>query len=371
VTLSFLLLAVFAQEPVAATLDEAFARAAEAVRAAALPGSPAIGLALRAGGEERAYAWGWADVNDEVAATPDTRFRLGSVSKCLTGIAAVLLWQRGALDFDTPVQTYLPDFPVKEAGAITPRLLAAHLSGIPHYGPGDRFDFGNYHAVHDGLAIFAAQPLRHAPGERFAYSTYGFNLLGACVEGAAQQEFRAFVRDAVCAPLGMPNTLAEHPGADLGAVAALYETAFGVRAEVPRDDISYKWPGGGYVAAPRDLVRLAQGLEAGNPLLEPRALELLRTPQCTAAGDNIHYSYGFYVHRDGAGRLRMSHSGSQTGCKAFFLCYPDQRVAVAVFANHGDSNVGSGDAAKAAAAILLEALTACAAAPLSDKPSAH
>lgn len=352
-TLSILLLVLASQEE---NREELYARVAELVRAEGLPTAPALGFALRVGDEERAWAWGFADEAEARPATPDTRFRLGSVSKCLTGVAVALLWQRGALDLDAPVQTYLPDFPVKEEGAITPRLLAAHLSGIPHYGPADRFEPGSYHTVTDGLRIFAARPLDQAPGVKHGYSSYGFNLLGACAEAAAKREFRAFMQEDVCAPLGMTDLRAEHPGDDLGDVAALYETVLGKRIEVPRDDIAYKWPGGGFIAAPRDLVRFARVLEAKSPLLEPRALEFLRTAQKTKDGKSVGYSCGFYAGRDEAGRMRLSHGGSQTGAKAYFLCYPDQRVAVAILVNHQASSIGDGALAGRAAALLLAAV---------------
>jgi len=354
VALSLVLLLLLPEQS-APDREALFEQVAELVRAEGLPTAPALGFALRVGDEERAWAWGFADVDDARAATPDTRFRLGSVSKCLTGVAVALLWQRGALDLDAPVQKYLPDFPVKEEGVITPRLLAAHLSGVPHYGPGDRFEPGTYHKVADGLKIFAAHPLRHAPGARSTYSTYGFNLLGACAEAAAKQEFRAFLQAEAFAKLGMTDTLAEHPGADLGPAASLYETVFGKQIEVARDDIAYKWPGGGFLATPRDLVRFARALEAKSPLLEPRALEFLRTAQTTADGQSVGYSCGFRVGRDEAGRVSLSHGGAQTGAKAFFLSYPDQRVAVAILVNHQASPIGDGRLAERAAALLLAA----------------
>jgi CubicO group peptidase (beta-lactamase class C family) len=354
VALSILLLLLLPQA--APDREALFQQVADLVRTEGLPTAPALGFALRVGDEERAWAWGFADVDNSRTATPDTRFRLGSVSKCLTGVAVALLWQRGALDLDAPVQKYVPDFPVKEEGVITPRLLAAHLSGVPHYGPGDRFEPGTYHKVIDGLRIFAAHPLRQAPGAQYVYSTYGFNLLGACAEAAAKQEFRAFLQQEMFVKLGMTDTMAEHPGDDLGTVASLYETVFGKQIEVVRDDIAYKWPGGGFIATPRDLVRFARVLEAKSPLLEPRALEFLRTAQQTAEGKSVGYSCGFRVGRDAAGRVSLSHGGAQTGAKAFLLSYPDQRIAVAILVNHQASSIGDGQLAERAAALLLAAV---------------
>jgi len=353
---SLLLLLLPSQSPAAARLEQAFAEAKAAVVASTVEdAAPAIGLALRVGDELRAYAWGHADVADELAATPDTRFRLASVSKCLTGTMAALLWEEGKLDLDAPIQKYLPDFPVHEEGTMTARLLGGHLAGIPHYGRADRFEFGTYHRVGDGLRVFAHRPLAHVPGSTFLYSSYGFNLLGAVVEAAGETEYRMLMRKRIFDPLEMKDILAEHPGDDLGPVAALYETALGVVVEVPRDDIAYKWPSGGFIAAPRDLVRFARAFDADGPVLSKRTRALMRTSQKTSDGKDTGYSLGLGIGKD-EDRATLSHSGSQTGAKSFFLIYPEQRLAVAVFANHSGSDVGNGRAVKSAARILLAAL---------------
>lgn len=366
--LSLLILLCPPQTADAARVEAALEAAAAEVRTLTADDvAPAVGLALRCGDAELCIAWGMADAGDERAATADTRFRLASVSKSFTGVTAALLWEEGALDLDAPIQRYLPDFPRHEEGEITARLLAGHLSGIPHYGSDDRFEPGAYHRVQDGLRVFAHRPLAHAPGEKYLYSSYGFNLLGAAVEAAAETEFRALLRKRLFDPLGMDGVVAEHPETDLGEVASLYRTLLGETVEVPRDDVAYKWPGGGFVATPRDLVRYARAFDADGPVLTPKTRALLRTSQKTAAGRATGYSLGFNVG-ERLGRFTLAHGGSQTGAKSYFIMFPDQRIAVAICANHSDSGVGDGSAALRAAEILLEALAvqSAAGAPASE-----
>lgn len=366
--ISLLLLALLPQDGATDRLDAAFQAARDAVQTmTAADAAPAIGLAARVGGEERAWAWGWADVAGQRAATPETRFRLASVSKSFTGVAAALLWEEGKLDLDAPIQDYLPDFPRHEEGVITPRLLGGHLSGIPHYGPDDRFEPGTYHRVADGLRVFAHRPLAHAPGSKYLYSSYGFNLLGATVEAAAGVEYRELLRTRIFTPLGMDGVVAEHPAADLGGAAALYRTLLGETVEVPRDDVAYKWPGGGFVAMPRDLVRYARAFDEDGPVLSAKTRALMRTPQRTAAGKTTGYSLGLTVG-ERLGRFALAHGGSQTGAKSYFIMFPEQRIAVAICANHSGSGVGDGRAAWRAAEILLEALAvqSAAGAPASE-----
>lgn len=351
-----LFLALLPQTQDKSRLEEAFAAAkAAVVIATAEDVAPAIGLALRVGDEIHCYAWGFADVAEKRAATPDTRFRLASVSKSFSGVAAALLWEEGKLDLDAPIQTYLPEFPSHEVGVITARLLGGHLSGIQHYGRDDRFEPGSYHGVKDGLRVFAHRPLAHAPGTKYLYSSYGFNLLGATIEAAAETEFRALLQARIFTPLQMDGVVAEHPSAELGEAAALYGTILGEVVEVPRDDIAFKWPGGGFLATPRDLVRYSRAFDPGGPVLSAKTRTLMRTSQRTTAGKETGYSLGLNVGQR-FGRFSFAHGGSQTGAKSFFLIFPEERVAVAICANHSGSKVSDSGISLRAAEILLDAL---------------
>src|SRR5512134_1490923 len=121
-------------------------------------------------------SFGCADLELDVPVGPDTRFRIGSVSKPLTAAAIGRLVEDGRLDLDAPVQRYVPDFP-KKAWPITTRQLAGHLAGIRHY-EGDEFLIRDHYAtVHAGLAIFEKDALLFEPGTKFSYSSYGWNLI--------------------------------------------------------------------------------------------------------------------------------------------------------------------------------------------------
>ena len=132
--------------------------------------------------------FGLADVEREVPVTTLTRFRLGSVSKILTAACVLKLVEEERLDLDWPVQEYVRSFPDKGA-IITSRMLAAHLGGIRHYNmkdyAGKNIDRLHFDTVTEGLALFQDDELVAAPGTKFSYSTFGFSLLSAVVEGAA------------------------------------------------------------------------------------------------------------------------------------------------------------------------------------------
>jgi serine beta-lactamase-like protein LACTB, mitochondrial len=156
---------------------------------------PGLSVAIIQDGQlQWAAGFGMTDLENFVPATSRTLFRLASVSKPLTAVAAMQLWERGKLDFDAPVQKYCPQFPQK-AWPITTREVLGHLGGIRSYHNGydsndpEMTDVSHHFAdpIQDGLKLFANDPLVAQPGTTFNYSTYGYTLVGCVIEGASAE----------------------------------------------------------------------------------------------------------------------------------------------------------------------------------------
>lgn len=278
---------------------------------------------------------GWADLEQRVPVTPLTRFRIGSVSKPVTAAAIGLLVEAGKLDLDAPVQRHVPDFPGKRY-PITTRLAAGHLAGIRHY-EGDEFlSARRYASVAEGLTIFRDDSLLFRPGTRFHYSSYAWNLVSAVIEGASGRPFLAYMREAVFAPLGMRQTIADHVDSIIPFRARWY-TADSLNrvTNAPYVDNSYKWAGGGFLSTTEDLARFGQAM-LDNTLLRAETFRMLTTSQRTLAGEPTNYGIGWATRRDEKGRTALSHSGGSTGGTAYLVLYPEQKLVVAVLAN-GDS----------------------------------
>lgn len=125
-----------------------------------------------------------------------TQFRIGSVSKTLTAAALVHYADAGLVELDAPIARYLPGFP--HARGITLRRLAGHLAGIRHYETADEaVNRRHFPSVRATLAIFANDPLVSSPGTRFAYSSYGYDVIGAALERATRLSFPELMRRAV------------------------------------------------------------------------------------------------------------------------------------------------------------------------------
>ena len=134
----------------------------------------------------------WEVESTATPVTPQTRFRVGSVAKPMTAVAVAQLVDAGRLDVDAPIQTYAPDFPTKR-WPLTTRQVGAHLGGIRHYRGNEFMSNVRYPTVADGLTIFAADSLLHEPGTAYAYSSYGYNLISAVVEGASGEDFLGYM----------------------------------------------------------------------------------------------------------------------------------------------------------------------------------
>jgi len=294
--------------------------------------------------------FGYANIETGTPVTPATKFRIGSVSKSLTSVAMGILIDEGRLDLDVPVQRYAPSFPEKAKGAITSRLVGGHLAGIRHYRGMENFSSRKYLTVTDALGIFKDDTLQTPPGEAYSYSSYGWNLLSAVVEGASGEEFLPYIYGNVFGPLDMRNTLAEHMDSIIVARGAYYvRSGQGMSAPIinaPYVDNSYKWAGGGFVSTPEDLMKFAHGLMYGDILSEDTRNTLWAT-QHTSDGEATGYGIGFSDGMEMEHRV-VGHGGGSVGGNAWFRMFPDDGVAMAV-----TTNITNGGYGRVAADIMM------------------
>jgi CubicO group peptidase (beta-lactamase class C family) len=284
-----------------------------------------------------AEGFGWADLEQHVPVTPLTRFRIGSVSKPLTSVAVGLLYERGKIDLDAPVQKYVPSFP-KKRWPISTRQLMGHIAGIRHYRGDEFLSSKHYDDILAGLEIFANDTLLFRPGTAYSYSTYGWNLVSAVVQSAAGEPFLDFMRREVFAPLGLRHTVPEYMVSIIPDRVAFYEhDKEGRLVNAPYVDNSYKWAGGGFLSTPSDLVRFGFAM-LDHKLLQPKTVEMLWTPLTLESGKRTGYGLGWGVDTVD-GHEVISHGGGSVGGTTAFMIIPDQRMVVAVTTNLTDAEV--------------------------------
>jgi CubicO group peptidase (beta-lactamase class C family) len=302
---------------------------------------PGMTVAVAAGRQVRWSAgFGTQDVENDVAARPSTVYRLGSISKPITAVAVMQLFERGKLDLDAPVQKYCPAFPEKR-WPVTTRQVLGHLAGIRHYKSDDEFNSTRFYAsVAEGLDMFKDDPLLSEPGTKYSYTTHGYSVLGCAVEGASGQKFADFVAENVFRPAAMERIRVDSVADIIPNRAQGYRiTDRGVLTNSPLADNSYKVPGGGFVSTAEDLARFAVALQTGR-LLKRETLELMYAPQRTRDGKETGYGLGWGVAKRPTGERTVGHSGGQQRVSTFLHMQPDQGLAVVVMSNLEGARLG-------------------------------
>ena len=270
--------------------------------------------------------YGFANREWSVPNDGDTKFRLGSVTKQFTAVAIMLLNERGLVDLDAPVKTYLPDAPDAWDG-VTVRHLLTHTAGVPNF-----TDFDDYGAsktlpatIDSLIGRFRDRPLDFQPGEGWSYSNSGYILLTAIVEKASGKSYADFVAETLFQPLGMADSGYDSHAAVLPRRASGYApTARGI-VNADYIDMSIPQGAGALYSTTRDLLKWEQGLFGGR-LLTPASLALLTTPV------RNQYAFGLAVTQAG-GNTTIAHSGGIEGFNTHMAWDPDRRMTVIVLGN--------------------------------------
>ena len=307
---------------------------------------PTLSIAVAAEGRiVWAEGFGFANVEKRVPVTPATRFRAGSVSKTMTAMALALLYERGRLDLDAPVQTYVPAYPEKQ-WTVTPRQLMGDVAGVHKAIDGnDTRPRGQCENVDQALKIFFTEPLAFEPGTQYRFSNYGWFLLSAVVERAAGEPFPVFMNREVFKPLGMDRTTLEATDKDPDDVTFHFPRE-GSNGEAPKETPEAEYGcffgAGGYVSTPSDLVRL--GLAILKPgLLKAETIALLQTPLQLKSGASSGFGLGWKVDTiplAGKHVRVVRHRASLIRGLASLSVFPELGLVIAVMSNHPHYLVG-------------------------------
>lgn len=278
--------------------------------------------------------FGFADKESRIPACPDVQFRIASVSKPLTAAAAALLYEQGKLDLNAPIQQYVPSFPDK-GEPITALELATHRSGIgDNRNDPDAPSGTHYERVTDSLERFKDAPLISKPGTRYTYSSYGYVLLSAAIEGASGQDFLSYMHQHVFAPLQMNQTAEDDVRKVFPKRTKFYASRpGGTVVEAPFDDLSKYWAGAGFLSTAEDLVRFGSAL-VNDDFLKPGTKRLVFSAQTRNRGI-LGYGLGWMITRDLHLRKVYFHFGSGVGVTSLLACYPRERMCFAMLANLG------------------------------------
>jgi CubicO group peptidase (beta-lactamase class C family) len=301
---------------------------------------PGLALAVaRNGAVVKLQGYGFANLEHEVAATPDTVFELASVTKQFTATAILLLAEEGKLQLDDPITWHILRAP-ETWKSITVRHLLTHTGGFPSLREGfNTLRQQGWLANYPTQQLFDSatkDKLVGAPSERWEYSDVGYFLLGMIIESASSQRYGTFLAERFWKPLGMTSTSLLDHWRILKHRAAGYTIRDGELINIRRISQVELPSHYGVFSTVKDLVIWDAALAAGR-VLKPASLTQLWTPARLASGALVPYALGWGLE-DRRGHRVISHTGI-TGTE--YSRYPDDSLTVIVLTNLGRS-VGPG-----------------------------
>ena len=270
--------------------------------------------------------YGSANVEWNIANSPLTKFRLGSITKQFTAASILLLEERGKLSTSDPIKKYIPEAPAAW-DAITIHHLLTHTSGIPNFTSLPEYaTLKNTNTTVDKtVAVFRDKPLTFPVGEKMQYSNSGYLVLGSVIEKLSGGSYATFVQDNIFTPLGMTDSgydsnsrlIARRASGYISGPAAMVNAGY-VHMSVPH-------AAGALYSTTGDLLKWEQALFGGK-LLSAASLQKMLTP------NKSDYAYGLVI-RAPNGRKQVWHNGGIDGFNASMAHYPDSKFTIVVLGN--------------------------------------
>jgi CubicO group peptidase (beta-lactamase class C family) len=317
------------------SLDSALASAITAEMRAT--GAPGASIAIVRDGRV-AYMQGFGTTSAEGGQpmTPSTLFRIGSITKALTGIAALQLRDAGRLDFAAPIGRHAPELHAALA-KLTLEQLLTHTAGVGQDGSGN--------GSHDDAALAArvrrwgAEQLIAPPDDIYSYSSPGYWLAGFILERVTGEPYADVMTKYVFEPLGMRRSTLRPLMALTHPLALDHRVGNDGVARVlrPYADDASTWPGGSVFSSAEELARAAialldDGRLDGRQALAPSTAQGMRSARARQAAGGCWYSYGLSVCRRGSVET-LSHYGFRSGSGAVFTLIPSRRAAIIILSN--------------------------------------
>jgi CubicO group peptidase (beta-lactamase class C family) len=305
---------------------------------------PGLSVAVGIGGDiVWAEGFGWADLEKRVPVAPDMTFRIGTASTALTSAAVGLLLEDGRLMLDAPIHRYVPEIPEKQ-WPVTLRQLMGHMAGVANDG-GDEGPLFTQRCQRpaDALQFLSGYELEllFEPGTQYQYSSYGWILVSAAVEAAADEPFLTFMRTKILEPLGLRSTEADSATRSIPNRVTPYfprfaaDPRYGLHLMRPLDYSCYAGSSV-FLSTPSDLVRFGTAINSGK-LLQPATVQLLQTSQRIASGEETGYGLGWDLETVTLGGKQtrwVGHSGTSLGGEvASLMTFPEHGIVVSVTSN--------------------------------------
>jgi len=294
------------------------------------------GSVLIGKGDQVLFAKGYGLANAEfnISNTPQTKFRLGSITKQFTAMAIMILAEKGKLSLDDPISKYIENSP--EAWKdVTIHHLLSHTGGVPSFTSLPTYNASMPLPTTPTKTIdrVRTMKLEFKPGEKFNYSNTGYVMLGAIIEKVSGQSYEKYLDENVFTPLGMKNSGYDSPTKILANRASGFESSGGKLSHAPYLDMTLPHAAGALYSTVEDLHRWSTALDESK-LISPVFASKMYTPV------KNNYAYGWAIGKR-FGRQLVGHGGGINGFQTDITRFPDEKLCVVVLCNNVRSQPGA------------------------------
>lgn len=300
-------------------------------------GAPAATIAIYKDGKPLySHAYGWRDMEKRTAASVDTHYEVGSLTKQFTAASVLQLKEAGKLDLDARLATYLPDAP--HAQDVTLRQLLSHTSGMPDYLDAmDAEGLLTKPVAYEQVANYAkSKPLDFTPGSQAQYSNTAYVLLGRVIEAVSHESYEHYVQNHLLKPAGMTQTFTVAEEGRLPTMATGYKRVNDQTQRAQPWDTSVLWSAGNLVTTVGDLEKWNEAL-AGGKIVKADDYRLMGTSVTTTQQGDSGMGLGLFAGTY-EGQPRTWHPGGTNGFSVANVYFPRQSLRIIAFTNLKNSH---------------------------------
>ncbi len=283
--------------------------------------------------------YGLANMEWNIPVEPDTKFRLGSITKQFTSMLILQLVQEGKIKLEGKLTDYLPDYRKDTGDRITIHHLLNHTSGIPSYTGLPNFfkeSSRDPYSVSDFIKKFASGDLDFEPGTKWNYNNSGYFVLGAIIERVTGKPYEQVLKERILDPLGMKNTGYDHHETILAKRASGYQKSIDGYVNAAYLDMSLPYAAGSLYSTVEDLYLWDQALYT-NKLISAELKEAMFKP-----GLN-NYAYGWVVTKPqlapGEPITIIRHGGGINGFNTLIVRQPETKSLIVLLNNTGGTKL--------------------------------
>ena len=278
--------------------------------------------------------FGWANMEWNILNKPDTKFRLGSLTKQFTSMLILQLVKQGKIDLQGKLSDYLPYYRKDTGGKVTVHHLLTHISGIPSYTSLPNFFeeiSRDPYPVEEFIKKFCSGNFEFEPGSKYKYNNSGYFLLGAIIEEVIGKPYEEVLKERILDFLGMNNTGYDHHGTIIKNRATGYSKTFEGYENSPYLDMSLPYAAGSLYSTVEDLYVWDQALYT-EKLLSKNIKELLFKPNMG------NYGYGWAIRQkslpDSKEKVKsISHGGGINGFSTWIERIVDDKHLIVLLNN--------------------------------------